>query len=56
MKCIPRVENTEVDELAKAVVNNLPMPEGTFYQELTAPTIIGLNKAFKDILLTESED
>lgn len=32
------------------------MLEGTFYQELTAPATTGLNKAFRDVLLTESED
>ena len=27
---IPRAENAEADELAKAVVNNLPIPNGAF--------------------------
>jgi hypothetical protein len=31
LKHIPRSENVEADELAKAVANNLPMSEGTFY-------------------------
>ena len=34
LKYIPRAENTEVDELAKAVANNLPILEVTFYQIL----------------------
>jgi ribonuclease HI len=31
LKHIPRSENAEADELAKAATNNLPIPEGTFY-------------------------
>ena len=30
LKHIPRAENTEVDELAKAAANNLPIPNGPF--------------------------
>ena len=37
LKHIPRAENTEADELAKAAANNLPILEGTFYQILQAP-------------------
>ena len=29
---IPRSENAEADELAKAATNNLPIPNGAFYQ------------------------
>ena len=31
LQFIPSVENTEADELAKAVANNPPIPDGTFY-------------------------
>jgi hypothetical protein len=34
LRYIPRAENSEADELAKAVANNLPIPYGTFYQVL----------------------
>ena len=56
LKYIPRAENSEADELAKAATNNLPMLEGTFYQELQAPATEVTAKAFKLILLTKSED
>lgn len=56
LKYIPRAENLEADQLAKAMANNLPMPEGTFYQKFEIPAIIGLQKAFKEFLITESED
>jgi hypothetical protein len=36
LKYIPRAENSEADEQAKAVANNLPIPDGTFYQVLHA--------------------
>jgi hypothetical protein len=53
---MPRAENIEADKLAKAVANNLPMLEGTFYQELQAPAIELTTKAFKEALVTESKD
>jgi len=56
LKYGPRAENLEADELAKAASNNLSMLEGTFFQELVTPTTIGTSKAFKEILVTESED
>jgi hypothetical protein len=56
LKYVPRAENTEADELAKAVANNLPVPEGTFFQQLQAPATTITPKAFKEILVTESED
>ena len=31
LKHIPRSENAEADELAKAAANNLPLPPNTFY-------------------------
>jgi len=34
LQYIPRVENSKADELAKAAANNLPIPNGTFYQVL----------------------
>ena len=34
LKHIPRSENVEADELAKAAANNLPLPPNTFYQIL----------------------
>jgi hypothetical protein len=39
LKYIPREKNSEADELAKAAANNLPTPDGTFYQVLQAPAI-----------------
>jgi ribonuclease HI len=56
LKYIPRAENSEADELAKAAANNLPIPEGTFYQILQAPATQVTTKAFKTVLVTESED
>jgi ribonuclease HI len=47
LKYIPRSENTQTDELAKAAANNLPLPEGTFFQVM---------KAFKELMLTQEED
>ena len=47
LKYIPRAENPEADELAKAAANNFPMLEGTFYQELLAPATTVTTKAFK---------
>ena len=34
LQYIPRAENAEADELAKAVANNLPIPNEAFYQVL----------------------
>jgi hypothetical protein len=31
LRYIPRAENSEADELAKAIANNLPIPYRTFY-------------------------
>jgi hypothetical protein len=56
LKYIPRVENSEEDELMKAVANNLPSPEGTFYQELQTSATEATPKASKQILVTESKD
>jgi len=56
LKYMPRAENIEEDELAKAVANNSPILEGTFYQILQAPATQATAKAFKTILVTESED
>ena len=53
---MPRAENIEEDELAKAVANNSPILEGTFYQILQAPATQATAKAFKIILVTESKD
>lgn len=55
LKYIPRAENEEADELAKAAANKVPLPLGTFFQELMLPTTAAL-KAFKEVQLTESED
>jgi hypothetical protein len=56
LKYIPRAENIESDELAKAAANNLSIPEETFFQELQAlATAVTLN-VFEEILVTESED
>jgi hypothetical protein len=56
LKYIPRAENSKANELAKAVANNLPIPEGSFYQVLQAPATKVTAKAFKIVLVTESED
>jgi len=56
LKHIPRVENSKADELARAVANNLPIPDKTFYQVLQVPATHATTKAFKQVLLTESED
>jgi hypothetical protein len=56
LKHIPRSENAEADELAKVVANNLPMPQGTFYQVLRSPATETATKAFQTVLLTECED
>ena len=39
LQYIPRAENAEVDELAKGAANNLPIPNGAFYQVLQAPAM-----------------
>ena len=44
------------DKLAKAAANNLPIPHGAFYQVLQSPATQTTAKAFKTILVTESED
>ena len=49
---IPRIENSEADELAKATSNNLPMPDGTFYQVVQVPATQATTKAFKQVFLT----
>ena len=56
MQYIPRAENAEADKLAKAAANNLPMPNGAFYQVLQVPATQATAKAFKTILVTKSED
>jgi hypothetical protein len=56
MKYIPIAENAEADELVKAASNNLPIPNGAFYQVLQAPATQVTTKAFKIVLVTESED
>jgi hypothetical protein len=56
LKHIPRAENTEADELAKAAANNLLLPANTFYQVLQVPATKGMTKAFQEVLLTELED
>jgi ribonuclease HI len=33
---IPRAENAEADELAKVAANNLPIPEGVFFPNITS--------------------
>ena len=42
--------------MVKAATNNLPIPDGTFYQVLQVQTTQATAKAFKQVLLTESED
>jgi ribonuclease HI len=56
LKYIPRAENSEADELAKAAANNLPTLEGTFYQILQAQATQVTAKAFKTVLVTKFED
>jgi hypothetical protein len=55
LKYIPRVENSEADELAKVAANNLPIPDRTFYQVLQAPATQATAKAFNQVLLIESK-
>jgi hypothetical protein len=47
LKHIPRSENVEADELAKAAANNLPMSEGTFYKVLRSLAIETRMKPFQ---------
>jgi hypothetical protein len=56
LKYILRAENTKAAKLAKVAANNTPIPEGTFYQILKAPATQATEKAFKTILVIESED
>jgi len=56
LQYIPRAENCEADELAKAAATNTALPEGTFYHVIGAPATESLPKAFRSVLLTESED
>ena len=56
LKYVLRAKKSETDELAKAASNNLPIPEGTFYQVLKALATQIIAKAFKQVLLTKSED
>jgi len=56
LQYIPRAENCEADELAKAAANNIALLEGTFYQILETPMTESLPKAFRSVLLTEGED
>jgi hypothetical protein len=53
---VPRAKNIEADKLAKVVANYLPIPDGAFYQVLQAPATQVAAKAFKTVLITESED
>ena len=56
LQYIPRAENAEADKLVKAAANNLPMPNGAFYQVLHVPATQAMATAFKTNLVTESED
>ena len=56
MKYIPRVENSEANELVKAAANSLPTPDRTFYQVLQVPATQATTKAFRQILITEFKD
>ena len=56
LKHIPRSENAEADELAKAAANNLPLPPNTFYQILKSPATAETSKALKPILHLQNED
>ena len=47
LKYIPRAENTKADELVKAVANNTPIPDRTFYEIFQAPATQATAKAFK---------
>ena len=42
--------------MVKAATNNLPIPDGTFYQVLQVPATQATVKAFKQVLLIEYED
>ena len=41
MQYIPRAENAEVDELAKAAANNLPIPNKAFLSSATSISNVG---------------
>ena len=56
LKHIPRSENAEADELAKAAANNLPLPPNTFYQILKSLATAETSKANKPILHLQNED
>jgi hypothetical protein len=56
LKYVPRAENGEADELAKATANNLQLPADIFYQVLHTPATKGLTKAFLEVLLIEFKD
>jgi hypothetical protein len=56
LKHIPRSENAETNELAKAAANNLPLPPNTFYQILKSPATAETSKALKPILQLHNED
>jgi hypothetical protein len=56
LKYIPRSENAEANALVKVAANNLPIPEGTFYQVLWSPATETASKAFQMVLLTECKD
>jgi hypothetical protein len=40
----------------KAATNNLPIPEGAFFQILQVPATQATVKAFKTVLITKFED
>jgi hypothetical protein len=56
LRHIPRSEKNEVNELAKAAANNLPIPPETFYQVLKSRATELVPKAFHTVLLAKGED
>jgi hypothetical protein len=46
LKHIPRLENSEVNELTKATTNGSPMPTETYFQILKSPATQTTVKAF----------
>ena len=55
-KPIPRSENSEADELAKAVAQGITFPLGVFYEVINQPSIELNIKAPKLINAIHSED
>ena len=56
IKSISKNDNFEVDELAKAASQNLPMPSDVFYQKLSEPAPEDTLNQTRLVATVESED